>query len=389
MLPRMHGYQVSRSLRADGDLGRVKILVASAKSYAADIESATAAGADAYLTKPYSAKALVEKVAELLSAPRVDASLPAEPEAPTQTRRSQDLAPMSEAQAPAASDIRVCFWGTRGSCPAPGSDTVRYGGNTACTELRFGDTLIIVDCGSGIRMLGQSLMREFKGKPIEGHIFVGHTHWDHIQGFPFFVPLYIARNRFNVYSVSGAGKSLERVFRGQMAADYFPVPLKSLACELQFVELEGPVKIGPVTAKYHFLNHPGVAIGFRFEAHGKAITYLSDHETFVRLNGVSEVTRKQDADVVEFCRGSDILICEAQYTEEEYQLKRGWGHSTFYDAVERGIASGSRHLVIFHHEPVHTDDQMDGFLEEARRKIREAGSSLECSMALEGMVLKL
>ncbi|MFC1680069.1 MBL fold metallo-hydrolase, partial [Elusimicrobiota bacterium] len=258
----------------------------------------------------------------------------------------------------------IRFWGTRGSSPVPGPGTIRYGGNTACTEIRVGGEIIIVDCGSGLRELGMSLVKEFGKEPIRGHIFVGHTHWDHIQGFPFFFPVYIKQNRFKVYSVHGAGKSLERVFRGQMVADYFPVPLENLACELDFVEMERSVDIGPVKVRYHFLNHPGITIGFRFEAYGKTLCYISDHESYVRFQGESEMTRQKEAELVEFVRGCDILISEAQYTEEEYEYKRGWGHSTFTDVVDRAIASKCKHLVLFHHDPVHTDEMMDRYVEE-------------------------
>lgn len=386
MMPGLHGYEVCSRLRADKSFNGVKVLITSSKSYAADLDAAKSSGADSYLMKPYKAEQLAGRVRDLLegaaqapdrgAAARPSAAAPAAAKAPAQGGGVK-------------TDIRVTFWGVRGSTPAPGPSTVRYGGNTSCTEIRFGDELVIVDSGTGIRELGMSLLAEFKEKPITGSILVGHTHWDHIQGFPFFTPLYIPRNHFTVYSVRGAGKSLEQIFKGQMEADYFPVPMKSLACDLRFVELEDNLRLGEVTVRYQFLNHPGVAIGFRFEYLGKVVTYISDHETFCRLSGDNDAARKQDRGIVEFARGSDLLISEAQYDEEEYKLKRGWGHSTFDDAVDRGVASGARQLTLFHHDPVHTDELMDAYLEACRARILKAGSTMLCTAAREGETITL
>ncbi|MEE8425207.1 MAG: MBL fold metallo-hydrolase, partial [Elusimicrobiota bacterium] len=234
-----------------------------------------------------------------------------------------------------------------------------------------------------------ALIEEYGKKPIKGHIFVGHTHWDHIQGFPFFTPLYSPQNHFSVYSVRGAGKSLERVFRGQMAADYFPVPLKSLSSQLQFIELEEAVKIGEAKVSYYFLNHPGVSIGFRFDYRGKRISYLSDHETFSRLGGASEHNKRQDDGVAEFAKDSDILICEAQYDEKEYESKKGWGHSTFNDVVDRALQAEAKHLILFHHDPEHTDEIMDAYVAECNERIRSAGSLMRCTGAQEKETITL
>jgi len=393
MMPGMHGYQVCQSLREDKKLSKVRILITSTKSYDADQVGAKGAGADAYLTKPYTAERLVAEVRKLLAsrpaAEKVSGNGSTSDQVDQHTHVHAKEKPVKVKSKGEKSGVLVRFWGTRGSTPAPGRFTVRYGGNTACTEMRFGDEIFVVDCGTGLRELGVSLLEEFGDEAIEGHLFVGHTHWDHIQGFPFFTPFYIPKNKFNLYSVRGAGKSLERVFRGQMAADYFPVPLKSLASGLEFIELEAPINIGGVRVSYQHLNHPGVAIGFRFEYQGKVITYISDHETFSRLSGKSEMTLKQDRGIEDFARDSDLLICEAQYTEEEYEVKKGWGHSTFNDVIDRAIATGSKHLCLFHHDPLHTDDMMDGFLEDCRRRIAKAGSSMICTAAKEMQTINL
>lgn len=390
MMPGMHGIQVCEILRKDTALAGTRILISSAKGYASDIQAAKNAGADDYLHKPYRTEELQSKVAELIkAAPHTNGKAEKDDDEEDEMTRTLIIkAPMPvSADAGEKTDVKVRFWGTRGSCPAPGPNTVRYGGNTACTEIRFGDIICVIDCGSGLRELGIEMMKEFSPKPINAHVFVGHTHWDHIQGFPFFTPFYLPRNNFNLYSVRGAGKSLERVFRGQMASDYFPVPLKSLSANIQFVEMEAPVQIGPVKVKYQFLNHPGIAIGFRFEAFGKSVTYISDHETFARLNGESDVTVKQDQMVADFAKDSDLLICEAQYDEEEYKMKKGWGHSTFKDVIARGIAANTEHLVLFHHDPMHTDEMMDEYLDECRELVRQSGSRMILTAARERQTL--
>ncbi|HVE12034.1 MAG TPA: response regulator [Elusimicrobiota bacterium] len=388
MMPRMHGYEVCQHLRADKTQNAgLKILITSSKSYLADIEQALQAGADAYLIKPYNLKDLMKSVKKLLnmngadeSCPAVDASDPRF--TPRARTRLPETGPLRAKTG--AGPVSVRFWGTRGSSPAPGPKTMRYGGNTSCTELRMGDQIFFIDSGTGIRELGIALQEEFKDKPIHAKVFVGHTHWDHIQGFPFFTPLYGPQNSFTVYSVRAAGKSLEKVFRGQMAADYFPVPLQSLASALHFVELEGPLEFGPVKVSYHFLNHPGVAIGFRFDSPGGSVTYISDHEPFARLHGESASTERQDHGIVEFARDTDLLICEAQYTEQEYLVKKGWGHSTFDDAVDRAIAANAKQLAIFHHDPTHTDEMMDRYVAYCLERIKNANSGLKCFAAQEG-----
>ncbi|MFA6094024.1 MAG: response regulator [Elusimicrobiota bacterium] len=358
MMPKMHGYEFCQRLKADTETSGMKVIICSAKSFFADQEQARAVGADDYLVKPYSARDLLAKIDALIFPGKGDG-----------------------ADAP----FFVRFWGTRGSCATGSSKTVRYGGNTACVEVRIGSLLLIIDCGTGLRELGQELGREFQDRSIDGHIFVSHTHWDHIQGFPFFSPLYDKKNVFTLYSVRGASGSLEKIFSGSMASDYFPIPLSSLASRLRFVEMQEPVELGEARVSFHHLNHPGVCIGFRIEAKGRSVTYLSDHETFAKLGGDNEGSRRLDTGIVDFVRGSDLLIGEAQYTEEEYPQKKGWGHSTFDDTVRCAVLGGVKKLALFHHDPEHTDDMMDGFVEHCRKLARKAASPVECFAAKDGL----
>jgi phosphoribosyl 1,2-cyclic phosphodiesterase/CheY-like chemotaxis protein len=357
MMPKMHGFTVLQQIRGDPLLRSIKVLVTSAKGYASDIEQIRRQGADRYLRKPYDLQEFWEAVAELLG-----------------ERKARFL---------------VRFWGTRGSIATPGPATVKYGGNTACTEIRCGDHLLILDAGTGIRMLGVALLEEFEQRPIKGHIFVGHTHWDHIQGFPFFAPAFQTGNEFTIYSLRGAEKPLERIFRGQMDSDYFPVRLTDMKAQLKFTELESDVDIGGVRVSYVFLNHPGLAVGFRVRFEGRSLTYISDHETYGRLRAGESGSDSMDAEVAGFAANSDLLICEAQYTEEEYELKRGWGHSTFLDVLERTAQARAKSLAIFHHDPSHDDQFLDGMEDYCRETIQERNYGFRCFLAREGMAVEL
>ena len=357
MMAKMHGYTLIQEIRNDPSLGHVKILVTSAKTYASDVERTRQLGADRYLSKPYDLKKFWETVSELL-----------------------------EDQQPS---FTVRFWGTRGSIATPGPSTTKYGGNTSCTEVRCGDQLLILDAGTGIRVLGQSLLSEFQQKPIKGHIFIGHTHWDHIQGFPFFAPAFNPINEFSVYSLHGAEKPLEKVFRGQMDSDYFPVRLTDMRANLKFCELEADVHLGEIKVSYIFLNHPGLAVGFRISFAGRALVYLSDHETFGRLAGGGTSPHPLDVEIAKFAEDADLLISEAQYTEDEYGLKKGWGHSTFLDALERADQAKVKRLAIFHHDPSHDDAFMDQVLEFCQETIGGRKYSFSCFVAQEGTSVEL
>lgn len=283
--------------------------------------------------------------------------------------------------------MRVKFWGTRGSIPTPGPSTTRYGGNTACVEVRCGGKILMLDCGTGAREMGLALAEEFKGKGVEVHILVGHTHWDHIQGFPFFAPAYLTGSRLTIYSLRGSDKSLEKVFGGQMDASYFPVPLSGLVAHLKFVELRGPVKLGPVSISNIFLNHPGLAVGYRIEYGSKSLVYLSDHENLCRMSGDNAQNRKREESIDEFARGADLYIREAQYTDEEYPAKRGWGHSTWSDALESAHRAQVKTLALYHHEPTHGDDELDRIVAAAHARMKTRGMQFTCFAAADNMEL--
>jgi phosphoribosyl 1,2-cyclic phosphodiesterase len=346
MMPKMHGFAVCQAIRGDPNLQGMFIIVASAKAYSADIKKVKELGADLYINKPYDLEALIGTIQKALA--------------------SKQAA------------IAVKFWGTRGSISTPGRTTLRYGGNTSCVEVRCGETIMLLDCGTGAREAGLSLAGEFKGKPLHFHLFVSHTHWDHIQGFPFFVPAYVPGNHLTLYSVRGTDKSLSKIFTGQMDSSYFPVDLTDMMAHLDFVELEGPVEIGSAKVSHFYLNHPGLAVGFRIESEGKSVVYVTDHEPYCRLSGDNDHNRKLDREVDEFARGADLYIREAQYTEEEYPKKKSWGHSTWKDAVNSAHAAHAKRLVLFHHDPMHDDDFLDQVVTSCRSYMREKGMTFVC-----------
>ena len=357
MMPTMHGYTLIQEIRNDASLAGVRILLTSAKTYSSDIERTRRLGADRYLSKPYDLQEFWQNTAELLG----------------------------ETRPP----FTVRFWGARGSIPTPGEATNKYGGNTARTEVRCGDQLLILDAGTGIRPLGVSVLREFQGKPIKGHIFAEHTHWDQIRGFPFFAPAFGCDNEFTIYSLDGAEKPPHKVFRGQMDNDYFPILLRKTKARMEFCELESEVQLGGVRVSYTFLNHPGLAVGFRISYSGRSLVHLSDHETSGRLSPNGPSPNPLDVGIERFAEGADLLISEARYTEEEYAQKQGWGDSTFLDALERAARAKVKSLTIFHHDSSHNDAFLDGVHKFCQKTIAERNYTFSCFMAQEGKSIEL
>ncbi len=294
--------------------------------------------------------------------------------------------------------MRVRFWGTRGSVPTPGQSTVRYGGNTSCVELRTSaGAFIIFDSGTGIRELGLHLARQ--GGAVSAHLMLGHTHWDHISGFPFFTPLFVPGNHVVIYGARDLPLSLRDVLAGQMHYAYFPVPLGDLRAQIEFCELEeGEINIEDAVVRTHYLNHTAVCLGYRAEADGVSVAYITDHEPYGfgasqdgavggGLRGGS--IHRGDRRLIEFVRGVDLLIQDAQYTPEEYPERRGWGHSSTDYVTDMAIEAGARRVALFHHEPTHADDEIDRMVEYSRKRAREAGSEVDVFAAAEGHEIEL
>lgn len=294
----------------------------------------------------------------------------------------------------------VRFWGTRGSLAKPGPTTVRYGGNTSCVEVRTADgTLVVLDCGTGAHGLGQALLASGE-HPLRGHLLITHTHWDHIQGFPFFAPLFVSGNEWDLYAPGSGGQQLETTLAGQMEYTYFPVTLKQLDATIRCHDLvEGQFAIAGIRVVTQYLNHPALALGYRLEADGVAVVYAVDHEPHVRdsLSAANVTTRlagappvhREDRRHVEFLAGADLVIHDAQYTAAEYSKKISWGHTPVEWAVDYALAAGARRLALFHHDPLRDDDAVDGVVELCRQRVVIAGGALEVFAAAEGQVLEL
>lgn len=296
--------------------------------------------------------------------------------------------------------MRVRFWGTRGSLAKPGPATVRYGGNTACVEVRAADgTLIVLDCGTGAHELGQALVASGE-RPIRGHLLFTHTHWDHIQGFPFFAPLFTPGNEWDVYAPQGLGQRLEDTLAGQMEYAYFPVTLGQLGATVRYHELvEGAFDVGGVRVTARYLNHPGLTLGYRLEAGGVAVIYATDHEphsrhqperaTQDRAGPRTLPVHHEDRRHVEFLAGADLVIHDAQYTLAEYPCRLTWGHSPAELAVDFAIAAGVKRLALFHHDPLRDDAALDRLVEICRQRVASSGSRLDVFAAAEGQVIEL
>jgi phosphoribosyl 1,2-cyclic phosphodiesterase len=288
--------------------------------------------------------------------------------------------------------LTLTFWGTRGSIPTPGRETVRYGGNTPCVEVRTADGwLIILDAGTGIRELGRALVARGDGEPIVGDIFLTHAHWDHIQGIPFFAPLFGKGNHFTIWGSRSLQTSLDQVVRGQMSPVVFPVSFEELQARVDFQELAEERRAGNGYAVSAIaVRHPGGALGYRFttgNADGRALVYVSDNE-------LSQEARYDDAPgwrgrLVEFVRGASILVHDSMYTAGEYSTFVGWGHSTQDQAVELALDADVERLVLFHHRPERSDDEVDRCVERCRALVARRGRALEVVAAAEGMTLRV
>lgn len=286
--------------------------------------------------------------------------------------------------------LRLQFWGTRGSIPSPGPNTVRYGGNTPCVEVRTSDGwLIILDAGTGIRELGRSLIGRANGAPIAGDIFLTHAHWDHIQGIPFFGPIFQRGNHFKIWGSRNLERSVDRVVRDQMSPVVFPVAFEEIDATIDFCEIAEERHEGHGYEVSAFqVRHPGGALGYRFAElndSGHVLVYISDNELGA---GAEYDTRRGWRDeLVSFVRGARVLVHDTMYTAEEYDHHRGWGHSTYGDAVELALEADVEQLVLFHHKPERGDDEVDRRAEECRELAKRRGGGLEVVAAAEGMTL--
>ena len=287
--------------------------------------------------------------------------------------------------------MQITFWGVRGSYPVPGAATVKYGGQTSCVEARTasGET-VIVDAGTGMRQLGNKLVREHGGKPNHHHVLLSHVHWDHIQGLPFFKPLSSRGTSVSIYGAAQEGVPLKEILGRQMDPMVFPVPLNALAAALTVIEIsEGEFEIDDFRICAFRLRHPGTTLGYRLApiAGGREVAYVTDNE--LGSGGSYEVTPDWRERMVQFVAGADTLIHDAMYPDQIIQARAGWGHSTPRQAVDLAHEGRCRRLILFHHEPEHSDDALDRLLADTRQYAAGVAPRLQIEAAAEGMKFAL
>ena len=381
LMPKSNGFQVCRTIREQ--LQPTKIIVVSGRDYGVDKISALQAGADEYLLKPVTWELLSRTIDRLL------------PQIPRQLKPTPSAGDDSQL-------ARIKFWGVRGSIPIPGKSTVRYGGNTSCVEVRADGEIIVLDAGSGIRLLGLALDKEFGSRSMKLTLLITHTHWDHIQGLPFFSPAYNQKNLIRVLGYEGARAGLATILASQMETPFFPVSLRELPSDLAIEELrEMEFQIGKVQVRSKFANHPGICVGYRLFTSSGSIAFFPDNEPYEQLklqlasrDGISEHEARdfaaaERAKMVEFLQDCDVAILDTQYTDEEYAKHIGWGHSSLSSVVSLALDADVHRLLLFHHDPSHDDQMLDKMAECARALVRKSGKSLEVEPAREGAEISI
>jgi phosphoribosyl 1,2-cyclic phosphodiesterase len=271
----------------------------------------------------------------------------------------------------------------------PGPETAHYGGNTSCVELRLGEEVLILDAGSGIRRLGLLLASESETRTLETNLLISHTHWDHIQGLPFFRPAYDPKSQIRIFGAPGTRQRLQTALVRQMDPIQFPIPLERLRGISAIDEIgAATTSIGSFRVQTIGLNHPGGCTGFRITAAGQSVAYLPDHESYrAAIESpdplVAARARRTEKELVQFLEGCDLLILDAQYTRSEYPAHIGWGHGCVEDSVDLALRADVARLILFHHDPNHDDGEIDSILAEARWQAIEANSRLQVDAARE------
>lgn len=268
------------------------------------------------------------------------------------------------------------FWGTRGSCPVSGAEYLQYGGNTCCLELRYDDAFLIFDAGTGIRPLGYTLPHQ---KKID--LFLSHTHWDHILGFPFFEPIYREDVHITVWSPEGPGRKCRELFDEVLAEEFFPVHLDEIQAQLQFKSIfeKKPIQIGPLILDFHTTLHPGRTLCFKIKTPKQTISYVTDNEIDIEAQG----------SFIDFHKGSDLFIHEAQYSSEEYSHKKGWGHSSLSRAISLIQKVRPGRWIVTHHDPEHTDQDLFHLQAHAKKLLSEISTPCPVEWVPDGHIIPL
>ena len=342
MMPELDGLDMCRILRQEPGLEKLRIVIFSGKPYEHDRQRALSFGADGYITKPYLDEEFISKIESILE-----------------------------------EKIELTYWGVRGTLPVPGEKSLKYGGNTVCLSIQFPkENFFILDAGTGIKALSDHLMQK-RESSLHAKILITHPHWDHINALPFFVPLYIPGNEFEIFGASHGHVTMRELISAQMDGVYFPIRIKEFAARTYFRDLkEETFKINAITVRTMLLSHPGTCLGYRLEYQGRSISYITDNELF------PEGSRGYNANywkkLTEFVRSTDILITDATYTDEEYKQKSNWGHSAVSQVVKLAHAAQVKELHLIHHDPDQSDADIDAKLETAQKLLKALKSSTRC-----------
>lgn len=352
MMPGIDGLELCRRLRAQPSLSETKLVMVSSKSYDLDRRRARALGANGYITKPIQPGSFVRQIQELLS-----------------------------------DQIELRYWGVRGTLPVAGPRSARFGGNTSCVTMRFqNEELFIFDAGSGIKELSNHLMSQ--GSRHAGRIFISHPHWDHINALPFFAPLYIQGNQFQILGSGNGDRRIQDLLAAQMDDIYFPITMREFGASLSFRDLrEETLEFDGIVVKTMLLQHPGYCLGFRVGYGGHSVCYITDNELFPPSLPQHDPFYLQR--LTEFVRGTDVLITDTNYTDEAYPAKVGWGHSAVGQVVELAHAAEVGELHLFHHDPDQSDEDIDRKLESAVTRMQKLGSATRVVAPPEGTIVNI
>jgi CheY-like chemotaxis protein len=348
MMPGMDGAEVCRRIRANPRLEAVCVIVLSAKVYPADRQAAMEAGADAYTTKPVR----IDRLREIID------------------RVIQDR-------------LRVRFWGVRGTLPAPSAENVRYGGNTSCVTVHFPrGQLFVLDAGTGIRVLGDALLKGSRDR-LSGAILLTHPHWDHINALPFFGPLYVPGNQFQICGPAQPGASVRDLVAAQMDGRFFPITPREFGADVTYTDLrQGEYRIQDVEVRTMMLMHPGVCLGYRLQYRGRSVCYVTDQELYLPDSPFH--TQEYVDRLVRFLSGADVLITDTTYTDSEYPSRVGWGHTCVSQVAMLAHRAGVKKLCVFHHDPSQSDVDIDQKLAATRDALAALGSTVEALAPAEG-----
>lgn len=382
LMPRLHGMEVLERLKSDPKTCSIPVLISSGRGFRTDVRRMRELGAAGLLVKPFELRALVAEVGNILSRPAGEA---AALESPPRPDPKDVYLPRLEATRGV-----LRFWGTRGSIPISGPRCIRHGGHTSCLELERGEEAFVFDAGSGLYELGARLAAR---PPRKIHLFITHTHWDHIQGFPFFAPAFTPGFEIVVYGARGFNKDLRSLMRGQLDPDYFPIQMENMDARLDFIDLgDEPIRLGDLEISSAFTQHPGATVGYKVKTPETSFAFVPDNEVFQGyLGDPRELAKERELleiyrPMMEFLNDVDVLVHEAQYTPEEYRQTVRYGHSSVPNACYLAASTKARRWIIVHHDPNHDDNALDAQLSLTRHLALELGYQGQVMNGYDGMV---